>query len=93
MLPIHCVKITQPLLAKTRNGLAQIRRPTATKIRNPERTQILGVSAEKLGAVQLHSEERRSVPLLNIPISVTTKSFCNRSPQGTTWENVSKVET
>ena len=67
MLPIHCVKITQPLSAKTRNGLAQIRRPTATKIRNPERTQILGVSAEKLGAVQLHSEEEEKCPLTKYP--------------------------
>ena len=50
-----------------RNGLAQIRRPTATKIRNPERTQILGVSAEKLGAVQLHSEEEEKCPLTKYP--------------------------
>ena len=48
---------------------------------------------KSLGRCSCTLRRRRSVPLLNIPISVTTKSFCNRSPQGTTWENVSKVET
>ena len=33
----------------------------------------------------------RSVALLNIPISVTAKSFCNRSPQGNMSQNLRKI--
>ena len=84
-----CKKITKPLWEKSQKRSGT--NPASRCHRNPKsgaHTNPPGFSRKAWGGAAAVG----SVALLNIPISVTTKSFGNRSPQGTTWKNVSKLE-
>ena len=81
-------KITEPLWEKSQKRSGT--NPASRCHRNPKsraHTNPPGFSRKAWGGAAAVG----SVALLNIPISVTTKSFGNRSPQGTTWKNVSKL--